>query len=150
MIQRIQTVYLLCVVGLLFVLFFNPLLTWATVEGDYICNVMGISLKGKVLQDTWPLMILMASCALIAFVTIFMYKNRLLQIRLCGLNIVLLLGFYGLLAYYHFFGVNKDVEHVIQFHYVLACPLLAAFLSYLALKAIAKDEALVRSLNRIR
>ncbi len=119
-------------------------------EGNYLFEVDGIYFKGELVLRTIPLQVLVFATALLPLITIFLYKNRPLQIRLTGLNIILLLGIYGMIAYYYFFGVNLDLEPVAEFNYTLACPLLGALFSFLAMCAIGKDEALVRSLDRIR
>ena len=100
MIQRIQTVYLLVIAILMIVTLFSPLAT--LVIGGQVCtfDATGLSTtlteKPELLFPTWGLFVLSAVIALIAMVTIFLYRKRILQIRLSVFNGLLMLGFYGL------------------------------------------------------
>ena len=85
--------------------------------------------------------------ALLHFITIFLYKKRILQIRILVFSIVLLLGLFGLFFYFSYAGFDGAK---IAFKVPVAFPLVAVILDYLAIRAIGKDEALIRSLNRIR
>ena len=94
----------------------------------------------------------MAAMQLIVFavtlITIFLYKKRMLQIRLCVFNCIALLGYQGVLIWYaHLLSKSADVARL---NAVVVFPVIAAILIFLALRSIAKDEALVRSLERLR
>ena len=73
----------------------------------------------------------------------------MIQIRLCVVNIVLLVGLEGLMFYY-VRAAQSAVGEAISYSIVFIFPLAAAILIYLALRAIGRDEALVRSLDRLR
>lgn len=73
----------------------------------------------------------------------------MLQIRLSVINIVLLLGLEGLMFYY-VSVIKNELEGNVSYNVLIVFPVVSAILVYLALRAIAKDEALVRSLNRLR
>jgi len=81
--------------------------------------------------------------------TIFMYKNRILQIRMCVLNMLFFIGFCLMLAGYAWISTEK-FEASVNGNLPMVFPLVNVLLSYLALRAIGKDEAMVRSLNRLR
>ena len=88
------------------------------------------------------------------FVTIFLFKNRMLQVRLCAVEIVVLLGCLVFEAIYFWLsGANAldgmGLAHR-QFGWAAIMPLLALGLTALAARATFKDEMLVRSLDRIR
>ena len=93
-------------------------------------------------------------------VTIFFYKRRLFQIRLCIFNFIALVGLVGLMAYFVYQvrdafelaaqNSPKVVAVATKFSYVDIFPLVAALLTFLALRRIASDEALVRSTDRLR
>jgi hypothetical protein len=151
MIQRIQTVYLLLITALTIALFFLPM---AVIQADntfYSFDVSGLTPINQTELDysTWGLMVWAVIISLIAIVSVFLYKKRVLQIRLCVFNAILLIGFYGLFA---FFVWNRfawaDIHFKVQF--ALSFPLISLILDYLAIRNIGADEMLVRSLDRLR
>lgn len=155
MIQRIQTLYLLVIVVLSVFGFFMPMATLLSAES---AEVYKLTFKGLLeqtaaanvlVQNIWALSFLMAVSPAIALVSIFLFKNRLLQIRLQIINIIFYAGFYLLLFIYVWQFVQKfQLDWTI--HIVTAFPLINIILSVLAIRAIGKDEALVKSLNRLR
>ncbi|MBN2807558.1 MAG: DUF4293 domain-containing protein [Prolixibacteraceae bacterium] len=152
MIQRIQTLYLL--VSLILV----GILVWLDlgeiVAGDqlYLFNMKGIVAQsdGSVVYNGLPLTILMVMVLLLQLLVIFSYKKRILQMRAATLNLLLMLGIVGLAWFFVHNGVQTLGEGVYQFKLPMAFPVVAAILNYLAIRAIARDEALVRSIDRIR
>lgn len=116
-----------------------------------------LGFKGFLVQETGenaafstlPLSILISLCLLITVVTIFLYKRRMLQIRLSTFNIILLVGLQGLMFYYIKMA-QKAVTADFSFTFFFVFPIVSAILVFLALRAIARDEALVRSLDRLR
>ncbi len=155
MIQRIQTLYLLVIVVLsLFTLFLpSGSLINSTENLSYLINYKGIFLTqttGNVLiQNVWSLTALSSIIPLLAFVTIFLFRKRLLQIRLVIFNMVLMLGYYVLLGIY-FWQATSKLNADWHPEIVTAFPLINLILSYLTIRAIGKDEALIKSLNRLR
>ena len=151
MIQRIQSVYLLATFILLAFVAFRPIAEIINPQG-VIFEIGFQGLKddgGRVVLNVFPLSILISLCLLISFATLFLYKKRMLQIRLCILNIFLMLGLVGLM----FFYVHAAKSHVAgeaSYSILFVFPIIGAILTYLALRAIARDEALVRSLDRLR
>ncbi|MDL2310182.1 DUF4293 domain-containing protein [Parabacteroides sp. OttesenSCG-928-B22] len=152
MLQRIQTVYLLLVSLLFIALLFMPL-TVITADQVYRFDVTGLNTtlpEAELLFPTWGLFALTALIALLAFVTIFLFKNRILQIRLSIFNALLMVGFYALVFYY-VYNLKGDMEGAtVSIKFGLAFPLIALILDWLAIRNIGADEALVRSLNRLR
>ena len=154
MIQRIQTVYLLIAEMLIAALFFVPFAEIAGKEGShYRFDINGIFVLGVPTPETilgsLPLVILWALSMILILVTIFVFKNRILQMRICAINIFLMLSLSGLIYYYGWSGA-KILTGVYSFNIYLVFPLIAAVLIYLAKRAINKDELLVRSIDRIR
>ena len=94
MIQRIQTVYLLIVAALNLLVVFMPL---ATVQFDgifYSFDASGMSTMTSpeaLVYPTWALMALSALISLLALVTIFLFRRRMLQIRLCTFPLISLI-----------------------------------------------------------
>jgi cell shape-determining protein MreD len=97
--------------------------------------------------------IIVALATIIPFFTIVLFKNRMLQIRLCAVELVLLLGSQVFMAIYYYLGnrmFSQFEYHAQGIHIAIIFPLVAIILDYLALRAIFRDEMLVRSLDRIR
>ncbi|MFA5444122.1 MAG: DUF4293 domain-containing protein [Bacteroidales bacterium] len=121
MIQRIQTLYLTVALGLMISLFF----------GVYATYTPFIVLTGAV-------------CTLLA-VTIFLFKARKIQIRLCIYTSLIMLGLQVWIGAVYF----KNMANV-RFPVTTVFPLVSIILVILALRAIGSDEALVQSYNRLR
>lgn len=152
MIQRIQTVYLLIVAALTAAMLFMPLAVIQAGDTIFTLDASGLSTGTPVelVTPMWALMAIASIITLIAFVAIFLYKKRILQIRLCIFNSLLLIGFYCLLAYYVWSGPGQaDLFHFSP-RIALGFPLVSLILNYLAIRNIGADEALVRSLERLR
>lgn len=67
--------------------------------------------------------------------------------RILVFAILLMLGLFGMFyffTYYSFKGAD------VSFNIAVVFPLIAIILDYLAIRNIGKDEALVRSIDRIR
>ena len=85
MIQRIQTLYLLLVVVLTGLALWLPLVDF-TVGAD-TCTLTAFGLKdaaGITLLPTVYLGVVLVAACLVPLVTIFLFKRRLVQIRLCA------------------------------------------------------------------
>lgn len=149
MIQRIQSLYLLIVAALMAVTLFAPL-AWFGVDGENL-TLYAFALQsasGEIVRPPLYTGILLSlSCAL-PVVGIFLYKRRLLQIRLCVAEMVLLAGCAAMLAVSYFWA-HAEAEFQ-GMKPAIALPVVCLLFTYLALRAIYKDEILVRSLNRIR
>ncbi|MGM9805715.1 MAG: DUF4293 domain-containing protein [Candidatus Aphodosoma sp.] len=154
MIQRIQTIYLLTVTVLFILMLFFPYATFVSAENEFELSFRGTIPAGS---SAWQwtsttawLSLLNTVIPVISLITVNLYRHRILQIRMSIFNIMLMLGFYGL-----FFTVKallgKQYEYdIFVYGWTLLIPLIAAILTYFAIRAIAKDETLVRSLDRIR
>jgi hypothetical protein len=81
----------------------------------------------------------------LVLLSIFLFKKRMLQARLCLLSIVIqlvLVGYYGVQLFF-------EVAYPLTY-FVFGFSLASILLLFLARRAILKDEALVRSVDRIR
>ena len=142
--QRIQTLYLLAIVGFMSALCFVPMAHY-TVDG----------IDGTLVAfDYWWLGALFALCALLPFVVIWLFKDRYTQIRLLVAEIVLLVGA-QIFALWYSLGVTGAAEAAGRvamsgISTPVFFPLVCIILAVLAIRAIWKDEKLVRSLDRIR
>ncbi|WP_010663710.1 DUF4293 domain-containing protein [Marinilabilia salmonicolor] len=155
MIQRIQSVYLLIAAVLTGSLFFFPMAEMADMKDLYRLNWQGIfqvEADGsmQMMIPGWALTILTVLTTAVSLITIFLYKKRMIQIRLCAVNMGLQLGLSGMIYYLAQSGAKELGAAEVSFNWPLVMPLIAIVFTYLALRGIGKDEALVRSLNRIR
>jgi hypothetical protein len=147
MIQRIQTVFILVaelLVASLYTLKFADL----SVNGELHTFVANGIFKGENLVfNGLPIMVLIGLIVFLHLVVIFIYKKRILQIRILVFTIVLLLGLFGIFFYFTYAGFTGAQ---VAFKVPIVFPIFAIILDYLAIRAIGKDEALIRSMNRIR
>ena len=160
MIQRIQTVYLLVATILMSLTLFCPLAT--ITDGTYeivlsAFGVTGIPESFGTFNSQLPLYLgaLLLLPTLLPIVIIFLFKKRMLQIRLCVSELVLQLGslaFIGIYCYRLHDAITSSVkaDWLFTLGWASIMPIVAMILVGLAIRGIAKDEALVRSLDRIR
>lgn len=153
--QRIQTFYLFTVTVLSVMLFFFPV---AGLQRPGDSTIYELSIKGitavtaegsSLLSGAWVLNAITVLIPLLSLITIFLFKKRVLQIRLIVITLVLLAGFYGLMFIY-LWQFGKVLEASMYVEMIASFPLICIILDILAIRAIGRDEALVRSLNRIR
>lgn len=153
MIQRIQTVYLLIIVVLTVAMLFLPLAVLQQGDALFSFDASGVSTmigEPELVYPTWGLFALTAVIAIVALATIFLFKRRILQIRLCVFNALLMLGLYGFFAYL-VYDLKGELQGVtLSVRIALSFPLINLILDYLAIRNIGADEALVRSLDRLR
>ena len=83
-----------------------------------------------------------------AVYNIFLFKNRMVQSKICLFNILLIIGWYAVLALYTF--VLNDGMGTFKPGFALILPAVSLILYVMARKAILADEALVRAADRIR
>lgn len=153
MLQRIQTVYLLIIVALMIATLFLPLAVLQQGDALFSFDATGLSsMTGEVvlIYPAWGLFALTAIISIIALVTIFIYKKRMLQVRLCIFNALLMLGFYGFFAFLIWTLKGQMEGASMSVKFALSFPLVSLILDYLAIRNIGADEALVRSLDRLR
>jgi len=131
MIQRIQTIWLFLIFllsGCLFFLF--PVKSESSDLFPYLCLwIGGIALT-----------------FVLSFVAIFLYKKRPLQLKMCTGIWILQILFYVTV----FFALRSTRETDVVWQWTVAFPLIVCILDILAIRAIKKDEKLVRSLDRLR
>jgi len=144
MIQRIQSIYLLLVSllsgGLIFILEF-----WEDSAGKTWTVLELFSEKSLILNSIsasfW-------SIALLAMISLFSFKNRTTQININRINIIINFILLGILVY---LLLNLSGEMQISKKGIGSfLPLASIVLLVLANRAIQKDEALVKSVDRLR
>ncbi len=152
MIQRIQSVYLFFALIITGSLFYLDMAELANPENSYSLTYKGVITIGEASTMAMPalaLYILLLLAIVITGATIFLYKKRMLQIRLCALNLGLHAGL-SVMIFYFAKMAAKELQAELSFNWPLILPLISLILIFLAMRSIGKDEALIRSLNRIR
>ncbi|MEZ5012835.1 MAG: DUF4293 domain-containing protein [Chitinophagales bacterium] len=129
--QRLQTLLLLLCIAAALVFLFLPL---AELEEDI--------LYAK--NDIFSTAISVAIILLSAF-TIFLYKDRRLQMRICVINI-----FFSVALLVAAIIAATTFSEYIHFEFTAGIPVLILIGQYLAYRRIKKDEDLVRSMDRFR
>ena len=160
MIQRLQTVYLALVAIIGMCMYFFPLVSLVPSAAGSLPTIYHISaLQVTMLENGtesmlvryWPTLILTAVIIAFSVVTILQYKKRLQQIKFTHLLMILLIAQVLLLAF--------DVEqlrgvagegYMISYNVFTILPVLQIVFCRLATAGIKKDEALVRSADRLR
>ena len=150
MIQRIQTLYLLLAAGLVACAAFLPLASFASGGEEFRLYAFGLrTADGETVQSTLYMGILLALALVLPLTTIFLFKRRMLQFRLgvvlLGAQIVM--GIYYFLSYRLFSSFEFHAQSV---KLPLVLPLIAMIFTYLAVRAIFRDELMIRSMDRIR
>ena len=159
MIQRVQSLFLVGVVAFLGVSLFFPI--WQKMDETNTSGAILEAMSTKIYRieesivieyfPTLVLGILIITGMLVAILEIFQYRNRLNQMKLGAVNSLVIAAFLGLAVYFTF-SMEKMVTIAGEGIYELGMYLPAGALicNLLANRFIRKDEALVRSVDRIR
>jgi len=152
MIQRVQTIFLLASTSLMAILFFYPFAEIAVGQDILTFQYNGFfkmvdGIEQQVVSTISTTLILLVILA-INIATIFLYKNRKLQLRFTVYNILLMIGTVG--ALYFLMISSFEQTPSIEYKITLVFPLIAAVFNYMAFRNIRKDELLVRAVDRIR
>jgi len=152
MLQRPQTLLLLGALLLNVLLFSGPLAIFTSDGIDYLMRHSGlVTAAGEKLElATWPMTTLVVLVSVLSFGTIFSYKNRMRQMRLCSFLLLLSLGLFGMFFYYAWVagGILEEAHRVYQWRFIL--PPVNAVLFYLAFRRIRRDDLMVKAFDRIR
>ena len=154
MLQRIQSIYLLGALLLITALFFVPFAEIVGSDGAiYVFDRAGVYLQEaknpEIIYSGLPIAIFLGIIVLVNLATIFSFKKRIRQIRLSVFNILLMIGLSGVIFYFTSHSASL-LNGKYSFEPSLVMPLIAVVLTYLAIRNIGRDEALVRSIDRIR
>ena len=157
MIQRIQTVYLILVAVLMTLAAVLPVAEYFDVAKNIVYQLdmrgfVQLNPDGTFLSaiSTNPVTFIFGIILVVTIMTIFKYKNRRQQFRLCTINFLLILIYTIVLAVVIFVGKNKLVGTELTLKIPAVFSIVALILNYLAMRGIAKDENLVKSMDRLR
>lgn len=151
MIQRIQSLYWTAAIILQIVFLYTDYAAFESVSGAYRLNALGLyeTITGDAMFGTIPLLLLTIIVLLLLIAAIFLYKRRVLQIRLTIFALLLQLGQLVLMTYY-FFAAAKHIEGVNSPNIPFLLPLLGAFFCYLAFRGVRRDINFLKRMDRVR
>lgn len=167
MIQRIQTLYLFVVFALCLVCLCLPVAhfvalgsnaqaggcagVWNGCEQIDMYNLWLVSEGRRMFYFCPVLMAILVITAALTFMDIWLYRHRILQMRIIIFCMILLVAWYiayGVIVYLMVSTVTAFES--VRPHLTAALPAVSFILLYLAHRGIMKDEKLVRSLDRLR
>lgn len=154
MIQRIQSIYLLLVVIISIIVFFQPLATIVTPANVFDLSSLGFKANPPINAlhtSTWFLTAISIAIPVIATITILLFKKRKWQLTLSYFNFFLMdLYYIAIIVTLWFADKQLALSSHWIYHYAFIFQIINMILTFLAIRAINKDEALVRSLDRLR
>ena len=122
-----------------------------------ILNGGPVTIGQKGFVNTWPLLVLVALVIAISIVSIFLYKKRVLQMRVVAVGFLL-----GVVEIFLIFIWSVDAfvdkatramactEVDVDYGIGTWCAVLAVIMLFLAERSIRKDEEKVRAADRLR
>lgn len=138
MIQRRQTIWLLLATAAAILSYMFPFVTGKeTIKNMQADKVIDAA-------SDFFLLILTGGSIILSTVTIFLFKDRKLQIRLCLLGVIIA----AVIIVRYIMLMNKLNSAILALYAVLPFIFLACY--FLAFRDIRKDEKLVKSLDKLR
>jgi len=157
MIQRIQSVYLFLASLVLSLTFFFPIAEFIGDKDSLILYVYKIVSLVPGSENIYELMFNMPLLAIVglvitfSLVTIFLYNNRVGQLKIIRFLMLLIVVMIAVIFLYYNDILEQASGAVPDFIQVGAfAPLVSMALLFLAYKGVMKDEKLVRSADRLR
>ena len=133
MIQRIQTLYLLAAIALVSALSFVRIAELVTIDSSiFFFNLKGffhetVSGPERVLMP-WSLFVLAQLINVVLLCSVFLFRRRIVQMRLCVYAMVLIAGLSGMIFY-----ITQHVHdaEIVSYRLPVTFPLIALILVYL-------------------
>lgn len=157
MIQRIQTIYLLVAIA---INAFIYSLTLATFNYESLSNVFSMfglldRETGEMLFENWLIPVLSISSILVSLLAIFLFKKRSLQVKTAQLALFFQTAFVASIFYFvdqvsSKLATTANFEVGVVYETGSWLALFPFIFLFLAIKAIKKDEKLIRAADRIR
>ena len=149
MIQRVQTLFLLGIIGLSSILFYMPFQILKDGVNTYMISLTHTSLGGIMKPTVYGPIALNFIIIFLSAYTIFKFKRRSKQIKYTQLILVLSAALIANLYLLRFTKIeNPDlIIHYTKYSFI---PVINIVFAFLARFFIKKDDKLVRSADRIR
>ena len=151
MIQRIQSVYWLVITALLVVTMLSPVGFFTQAGGafDDVLKPLGLTMADGGYQSTWGLFGILLLNVVVSLSTIFLFRNRMLQVRMSVFSALLKIGYYVAVGVF-IYMLQSDLEASFRPGWAMALPFVCIILNYLAFRATYADEIMVRAADRLR
>jgi len=155
MIQRTQSVYLFFITLLSLIFIRGSFLNFADKTGAVIKVTfngivrVNVGHSQEVIEKLLPLSVLIILIPAISLITIFIFKNRKIQLWFSLFLIILAAGFVIASIHVSFNIVSKFEARIIP-GFKMILPILILIISILAYRGIKKDDQLVKSYDRLR
>ena len=165
MIQRKQTIYMLVAVVCMTIFTFAKMFTFNAADSSMTLYTYGYSIQEMGAEPVSQLLNLRAVCmvllaaisTLLMAVNIFLFKKRELQLSLLMSQYALLVGIIGYGVYYVWSFSSIYAESIADGSaltnvpgWSLCLPVVTLVMNFLAVRGVASDIALLRSVDRIR
>lgn len=155
MIQRIQSVYLLLTTLLPILFLKGSFLNFMDKSG----SVIKVTFSGLVrtignqdfelIEKLLPFSVLILLISLFSFATIFIFRNRKIQLIL-ALTVTFLATGLILLSVYYFFIITARYNTELIPGFKMFIPVIIMIFAVLAYRALKKDDHLIKSYDRLR
>lgn len=154
MIQRIQSLHLLIAAIFMTIFAFAPYMTLSTPDADYRLTTTGLETIASenaitVSTQNYTLAILSLLTALLSLITIFLFKNRKLQVLVCRINLLLYITLYIVMILYGYFTYTDLHPTAFATTTYVIFPVCAIIVNSLAISGIQKDERMVKDSERM-
>jgi hypothetical protein len=158
MLQRIQSLYLFLAFIACVLAFFIPVADFVlnSEQGYFLFSILGLKDAGPGHQQvfnwmfSFPLWSLNALVGILCLYIIFQYKNRIRQLKLLRINVLINIILIGFLFYYSASLIESKLGMTPHYRAGIYFPLAAVLLQIMATRGIRHDEKLVRSADRLR
>lgn len=155
MLQRIQTLFLLLAAVCMLMMFLFPLSSYLSDFAYYKLYIYGLIDMGPEHKDIGfmafiPLIVLVIAVFALIVYSIFKFRKRSLQVQLINIAVFLNAGMVALIFFIYDSMVSRRISARPEYETGTFIPLIAIIFCLLAIWRIRKDEALVRSADRLR
>ncbi len=149
MIQRIQSLFLLGVVLLCVILMYVPVYELVPLN-ESITLAAGPAANAKfTIMNSTVLAIMNGAIGILSVIAILMFKTRSLQIRISNVALLITCGLIGLL-FFSADSMSSTLQSKAHYLFGTYLPVIIAIFLFLAVRFIKRDDALVRSADRLR
>jgi len=149
MIQRIQTLWFFLAAATAVLMFFFPVIELSSDNGLHIYQYNTISIAGidNLIQSGNIVAGLTGIIAFLSFFSIFLFKKRNLQMRICIFISLLVLFLVALISY---FSLTREGNAVVTIGLSAILPIIIFIFILMARRGVRKDELLVMAADRLR
>ena len=152
MLQRSQTLFLLGVFILTLFLLTGPIARFTLGGSEFLLRYNGLfNADGEKMElATWPLSAIFIISLALAFLDIFLYRNRMRQMRIAIFLILLNAGMMGMMFFFTTQAKGQLEGALLLYQWRFIVPPVCMILLYFAFRRIRRDELLVKAYDRIR